>query len=155
MPPSNPPEDFSIPVIITNDETQPVPVTGSVEVELPAPNVFQISHSVNYIGGQSEEVSEILAEAALLLTVDIRINNVFLDEQKTCFFALRKNGINVITREFFDRNPGEFGARSDQAVNLSLAPGVRFNAGDEITSFVTDNSGGICTGHFNYFFRAL
>ena len=141
------------PTFDVNVANTPLPVTGSVEVE--SPIVFQIAHFVLFQGGAfPEDVSEFLAEDALLLTVDIKISNVVVPAQGTCTTITMQNGTAFISREFFDRNPGPTGARSDQAVNLSLAPGVRFNAGDEITSRV-GSDGTFCTGTFRYFFRAL
>lgn len=132
--------------------------------------VFQITQTVNFVYGQgqtstAESVSEILGQDGLLLTVDIYVQQAVIgsNPQETCNAIVWRGpadtafgGIPVIQRSFFDRNPGSNGARSDQAFNLSVNPGVRYDAGETISSAVSSaDSSAVCTVIFRYFFRAL
>lgn len=130
--------------------------------------VFQITQTVNFSyqtnQGTAASVSDIVPQDGLLLTVDIRVHEADISNaQATCDALVwwgppdtAFGGVPVIQRSFFDRNPGPTGAKSDQAFNLSLSPGVRYDAGDTLSSAVSSiDSQAVCTVVFRYFFQPL
>jgi hypothetical protein len=141
-------------VTVQNDASNPVPVT--IESTVSTKQFFQISHLVGG-GNQEMTATETVPQDSLLLTVDME--NSFMDAPNYspyCDVAATKNDVaamnsaKVIERRFTDDNT-QVGA-SANAANLSLAPGVFFAAGDELTTTVSELG---CQVYVRYFFHTL